>query len=183
MAGTNQITWENKVNTKTLDIPRINKIIDEDLNEIKTKFNALDTIVTDPVIGIPAQSDQFTTNEENITSLATIYIKPELPIVDFSTSGLKGDVDLPVYDSFSIIGVVKGNRKNQWELIASFESVPTIISSPDDYLDITGTILVGYENLNRLHFLLDYNDSGVLKVFLTITQMPDANQDPDPPIA
>jgi len=82
MAGTNQITWADKVNTKTLDIPRINKIIDADLNEIKTKFNALDTIVTDPVTGldavktdqtdveniiaieIPTQSDQFQTETE-----------------------------------------------------------------------------------------------------------------------
>jgi len=45
MAGQNQITWENKVNTKTIDVPRINKVIDDDMNEIKQKHNDLDNLV------------------------------------------------------------------------------------------------------------------------------------------
>jgi hypothetical protein len=208
MAGTNQITWENKVNTKTLDIPRINKIIDEDLNEIKTKFNALDTIVTDPLTGlgavktdqtdveniiaieIPTQSDQFTTSLTNVTSLATIYLRPETANIDFGTSGILGKPDLPIYDSFSIDGasVTNLNWKNKWEMFFSCDTVPTNISRPASYLSITGTILTGYANLNRLSFELDYvynatTDVNELKVLLSIEQQEGANEDPDPPIA
>jgi hypothetical protein len=52
MAGTNQITFTDKVNSRTLPIPSINKVRDVDLNEIKQEHNALDNIVTDPVTGL-----------------------------------------------------------------------------------------------------------------------------------
>jgi hypothetical protein len=64
MAGQNQITWGNKVNLKTIDVPRINKVTDADLNEIKAKFNTLDTVVTDPTNGIVKK----VTDIENATS-------------------------------------------------------------------------------------------------------------------
>jgi hypothetical protein len=64
MAGQNQITWGNKVNLKTIDVPRINKVTDADLNEIKAKFNTLDTVVTDPTNGLLKK----VTDIENATS-------------------------------------------------------------------------------------------------------------------
>jgi hypothetical protein len=64
MAGQNQITWENKVNTRTLVVPAINKVSDSDLNEIKSKFNNLDTVVTDPTNGLVKK----VTDIENATS-------------------------------------------------------------------------------------------------------------------
>ena len=52
MAGTNQVTWTDKVNTRTLAIPIINKIDDTTVNQLKQKHNALDTEMTDPTTGL-----------------------------------------------------------------------------------------------------------------------------------
>jgi hypothetical protein len=68
----------------------------------------------------------------------------------------------------------------------SCAEVPAIISSPASYLSITGTILTGYANLNRLSFELDYvynatTDVNELKVLLNIEQQEGANEDLNPP--
>jgi hypothetical protein len=52
MAGTNQVTWTDKVNTRTLAIPIINKIDDTTVNQLKQKHNDLDTEMTDPATGL-----------------------------------------------------------------------------------------------------------------------------------
>ena len=52
MSGTNQVTFTDKVNTRTLPIPTINKVRDVDMNELKGKHNALDSEMTDPTTGL-----------------------------------------------------------------------------------------------------------------------------------
>jgi hypothetical protein len=124
MAGTNQITWENKVNTKTLDIPRINKIIDDDLNEIKTKFNALDTIVTDPVTGLevvkldepqvlalfPVKSSQFEVVESE-ARIVQLGFNPSGSVVNFQTPEEEfGSLAEPLTDITFSFANAKRNR-------------------------------------------------------------------------
>jgi hypothetical protein len=67
MAGTNQITFTDKVNTRTLPIPSQNKVRDVDLNEIKQEHNALDNIVTDPVTGLVKVVEDIETALETST--------------------------------------------------------------------------------------------------------------------
>jgi hypothetical protein len=106
MAGTNQITWADKVNTKTLDIPRINKIIDADLNEIKTKFNALDTIVTDPITGLDAvKTDQ--TDVENIIAIEVALNHPtQLGLTTVIIDEVESEVATVVQPDITISGTV-----------------------------------------------------------------------------
>ena len=52
MAGNNQITFEDKEDYKITNLPEKQKLVAANLNELKSKHNALDTIVTDPVTGL-----------------------------------------------------------------------------------------------------------------------------------
>ena len=45
MAALNKITWDDKVNTRTNALARINKVIDDDMNEIKAVVNAAITFI------------------------------------------------------------------------------------------------------------------------------------------
>lgn len=75
MSGVNQVTFTDKVKTRTLPIPAINKGRDVDFNELKSKHNALDSQMTDPATGlvtIVANIDtDLGTAEANITNLGT----------------------------------------------------------------------------------------------------------------
>ena len=76
MSGTNQITFTDKVNTRSLPIPSINKVRDVDLNEIKQEHNALDNIVTDPVTGLVKVVEDLETNKLNASVLVTDFSDP-----------------------------------------------------------------------------------------------------------
>jgi hypothetical protein len=76
MSGTNQITFTDKVNTRTLPIPSQNKVRDVDLNEIKQEHNALDNIVTDPETGLVKVVEDLGTNKLDASVLVTDFSDP-----------------------------------------------------------------------------------------------------------
>lgn len=124
-----------------------------------------------------------------LMSLKTKYKRPSGSEINFTTSGLFGTPILPIYDTFTIneASLTDANRKNEWEMFFSCETIPAIISSPSSYMDITGSILTGYESLNRITFVLDYvynetTDVNELKVIVNIYQQINANEDPNPPV-
>jgi hypothetical protein len=97
MAGTNQVTWTDKVKTRTLPIPIINKIDDATVNELKNKHNALDTEMTDPTTGLkkvvediaqnhPTQLGLISVSGENVATV----VEPNIP-----TSGTSITFDAP----------------------------------------------------------------------------------------
>ena len=154
-------------------------------------------IPTEQLIGIEAVIDGRVLpanlqiiNLNGLATIATVYRITETSIIDFRTSGQRLDDSNPIYDTFTIPDtyLLKTNLLNKWDIFFSCNTVPAIISSPAAWLTITGTILTGYANLNRITFLLDqvYNattDIFELKVICNITQAEGANADPEPPIA
>lgn len=96
MSGVNQVTFTDKVNTRTLPIPAINKGRDVDFNELKAKHNALDNTVTDPITGlvtIVANIDtDLGTAETNITNLQSSKENTANKAVDFT---VVNDVKFP----------------------------------------------------------------------------------------
>lgn len=134
-------------------------------------------------LDVPEALPTMFKNVGGFMELATPYKRPLSTEVNFNSSGIIGEVDLPIYDTFTIDAatVIKANRKNTWEVIFSCNTVPSNISSPESYMTVTGSILTGYANLNKITFELEYNSVGVLKVITTITQWPGANTDPMPP--
>jgi hypothetical protein len=138
---------------------------------------------------IPEQSDQFNTDAE-ITYLSDVSRKYTTSQIDFTYNGHYGTTISPIYDSFTFseASIIQGNKNKKAEMFLSADTVPSIISSPPLFLagNITGTILTGYANLNKLEFELKmvYNETTDVfepKVLLTITQGANANEDPESP--
>jgi hypothetical protein len=158
-------------------------------NEDVPSTLAVETKIDSEIVAqIPNALPTMFKNVGGFMELATVYKRPVTNAINFASSGLIGLPTLPVYDTFTITesALVDANRKNQWEIFFSCETVPAIISSPASYMDITGTILTGYVNLNRITFLLDYvynetTDLNELKVIVNIYQQPNANEDVVPP--
>ena len=155
--------------------PTVQAVDTEIDNEIAFQVPLTDTTQLDTILGI--------------MSLKTKYKRPSGSEINFTTSGLFGTPTLPIYDTFTIneASLTDANRKNEWEMFFSCETIPAIISSPASYMDITGSILTGYESLNRITFVLDYvynetTDVNELKVIVNIYQQINANEDPNPPV-
>lgn len=130
--------------------------------------------------------DQFIEGSDGRYRISKLHVTPPSAIVDFTTWGKKGTTVLPVYDTFSFneASIIEANadQLKTWVIVGSFNAVPAIISSPPAFLNITGSILTGYANLNRLVFELVMINA-VPKVNLVITQWANGNADPNPPVA
>jgi hypothetical protein len=115
MAGTNQVTWTDKVKTRTLPIPIINKIDDATVNELKNKHNALDTEMTDPTTGLkkvvedldnaipePDEDNFETPLDTNITYIKSLFGKKATFTFDFKRNTVHGINTLPIYQFLDI---------------------------------------------------------------------------------
>jgi hypothetical protein len=134
---------------------------------------------------VPEPNENQIIESGGIATIKTIFDRPSGVDVNFVINAIKGSPILPIYDNFTIneSSLIDQNIFNKWVFYFSCNTEPAITSSPASYVTKTGTILTGYENLNKIELTLDYNVSGVLKVFMVITQMVDANLDPSPPIS
>lgn len=110
-----QITYDNKVNLNTnADIPRINKVTDEDLNEIKNVVNANAVLNSLSEIGL----SEFTTLDAIVTAVPNgktlqLYLSDDNASTLYGTSG--GTGNLPT----NIAGLltVQKNSENNWVYI------------------------------------------------------------------
>lgn len=111
-----QITYDNKVNLNTnADIPRINKVTDEDLNEIKNVVNANAVLNSLSEIGL----SEFTTLDAIVTAVPNgktlrLYLSDDNASTLYGTSG--GTGNLPT----NIAGIltVQKNSENNWVYIS-----------------------------------------------------------------
>jgi hypothetical protein len=154
-------------------IPDNRKIPPQQLDVESTIDGRINENVAEP------QPGQIELNAQGFYEIRTIYKELTGSVVSFTTSAIMGAIDAPVYDTFTISPTpTSAQWENKVKMLFSCAEVPSIISSPPAYLNITGTILTGYENLNLLEFVVDYKGD----VNLTITQLADANEDPEPPV-
>jgi len=142
-------------------------------------------------IEIPdADPDQFE-NILGLLSLGTIFRRPtSLVSINFLTSGLFLNPEFPKYDTISILEstLLPKSIGNTWDIFFSCNTVPNILDPllTEPYMDIMGTVLTGYENLNRILFKLDYVynpfiSENEIKVITVIENQINANKDPNPP--
>jgi hypothetical protein len=103
MAGTNQVTWTDKVNTRTLPIPIINKIDDATVNELKNKHNALDTEMTDPTTGLKKVVEDLGTGKQDDLGITdeTAYLLTPKPIQEGSTVETKYQTETDVEEKIA----------------------------------------------------------------------------------
>lgn len=89
-----QITYDNKVNLNTnADIPRINKVTDEDLNEIKNVVNENAILNSLSEIGL----SEFTTLDSIVTAVPNgktlqLYLSNDNASILYGTSGGTGNL-------------------------------------------------------------------------------------------
>jgi hypothetical protein len=147
-------------------------------NEVPSKGEVTNQINTT----VPTANPDMLSIVNGLVSVKSIYRRPNIPNIDFSTSALLGSPSLPIYDTFTIVGssVNNSNWKNQWEMFFSCVEIPSIISNPESYMDITGTILTGYSNLNRLSFEVEYVLNQI-KLIINIAQISNGNLDLNAP--
>jgi hypothetical protein len=154
-------------------IPDNRKIPPQQLDVESTIDGRINENVAEP------QPAQIELNAQGFYEIRTIFKELTGSVVNFTTSAIMGAIDSPIYDTFTISPTpTSAQWENKVKMLFSCDSVPSIISSPPAYLTVTGSILTGYSNLNLLEFVVDYKGD----VNLTITQLADANEDPNPPV-
>lgn len=110
-----QITYNNKVNLDTnADVPRINKVIDEDLNEIKNVVNENDDNVGN-------LSDLDTTDKSNIVKSINEINSKSMQVTELYVGSVNSTTTVTLNDNYNnydmIVAFVRADYNNYKPII------------------------------------------------------------------